>query len=93
MKLLDMDNVEDKLFISNHSISCPVSKLRFNKEPYIIVYYPMIANEVIDSEDQFFKTMNLFCHQHKDLKKIMFPKNIEEFNKFLNGSIYFKDNF
>lgn len=79
MKLLNMPNVDKKLFISIHSTACLTPKLLFNKEPYLILFYPMIDKKVIEGNERFEKTMELFIKQYKNPDKIMLPKTTEEF--------------
>lgn len=83
MKLLNMDNVDDKLFISIHSTACMSPKMLFDKEPYLIMFYPMIDEEVADSNKEFMKTMELFKDLYRNKDKIMTPHSIDELKQCL----------
>ena len=79
MKLLNMKDVDNKLFISIHSTACLTPKMLFNREPYLILFYPMIDKKVIEGNERFERTIDLFVNQYKVKDKIMFPKTKEEF--------------
>ena len=87
MKLLNMKDVDNKLFISIHSTACMTPKMLFDKEPYLILFYPMIDEEVTDGNKQFRNTIELFKDTYRDKTKVMTPKTIEEFENCVSSFI------
>ncbi len=79
MKLLNMEDVDEKLFISIHSTACLTPKLLFDEEPYLILFYHLIDDAVTERNERFDHTMKLFIDSYRDRDKIMLPKTQEEF--------------
>ena len=79
MKLLNMEDVNEKLFISIHSTACLTPKLLFDEEPYLILFYHLIDDAVTERNERFDHTMKLFIDSYRDKDKIMLPKTQEEF--------------
>ena len=81
MKLLNMEDIENKLFVSIHSTACFSAKMLFDFEPYIILFYKLGSYEVAHISEEFEETVLRFKNSYRDPEKIMIPENMEELQK------------
>ena len=84
MKLLNMEDVDHKLFVSIHSTACLTPKLLFDDEPYLILFYQLIDDAVTERNERFDRTIRLFIDSYRDREKVMLPRTQEEFEACLD---------
>lgn len=84
MKLLNMEDVDHKLFVSIHSTACLTPKLLFDDEPYLILFYQLIDDAVTERNERFDRTIRLFIDSYRDKEKVMLPRTQEEFEACLD---------
>ena len=80
-RLLNMDDLNNKLFISIHSTACFSAKMLFDKEPYVILFYKLGDDEVTHVTEEFEQIVMRFKNSYSDPDKVMIPNNIEEFKE------------
>ncbi len=78
LKLLNMDDIENDLFISIHSTACFTAKMLFDLEPYIILFYKLGDDEVTHVSSEFEETIRKFRNSYRDPEKIMIPNDMDE---------------
>ena len=83
LMILDMADINNKLFISIHSTASFTAKMLYDKEPYIILYYKLGDREVTAVSDEFERSVELFRNSYSNPEKIMIPETIEEFTDCL----------
>ena len=78
LSLLNINNIENKCFLSIYSTAIFSAKLLYDQEPYMILTIKLLKNE----ENEHFKTMEniieLFKKTYRNPEKIMMPETIEE---------------
>lgn len=83
LSLLNIDDIDNKCFLSIYSTAIFSAKLLFDHEPYIILTIKMLKNE----DNEHFKTMEniieLFKKTYRNPEKIMMPKSKEELKECL----------
>lgn len=72
-------DIDNKLLITYHSTACFSPKLLFNKEPFIVLFYSLIEQNM--QLDYF---VNNFCKLYKNKSKILVPHKIDEIDDFIN---------
>lgn len=92
MKLLNMNDIDRKCFVSIHSTACLTPKLLFDEEPYLILFYHLIDDKVIERNEQFEHTMKLFIDTYKHKERIMLPKTKDEFVECVDKFIKINEN-
>ena len=78
MKLLNMDDINRKLFVSIHSTACFSAKMLFDFEPYVILFYKLGSLEVAHVSNEFEQTLLKFRNSYRNPEKIMIPESMEE---------------
>ena len=78
LKLLNMEDIGDKLFISIHSTACFTAKMLFDLEPYIILFYKLGSPEVSHISDEFEQVLAKFRQRYREPDKIMIPESMDE---------------
>ena len=84
LKLVNEKNINDKCLISLYSTACLTPKILFDKEPYLILAYNLIDDEVIENKERFIEVINKFKQEYKEQEKVMIPLNFEEYKECLN---------
>jgi len=82
-RLLNMEDIERKLFISIHSTACFSGKMLYDKEPYVILFYKLGDGKVTHVTKEFEEIIQRFKDSYKDHEKVMIPETIEEFKDCL----------
>ena len=91
LSLLNIDDIEDKCFISIYSTAIFSAKLLYDVEPYMILTIKLLKNE----KNEHFKTMekiiDIFKTTYRNPNKIMIPNTKEELDEcikeYMNGVI------
>ncbi len=78
-RLLNMDDIDRKLFISIHSTACFSAKMLYDYEPYVILFYKLGDDEVTHVTEDFEEVIRRFKESYSDPDKIMIPETIDEF--------------
>lgn len=79
LQILNMDDVENKLFISAHSTASYTAKMLYDKEPYLILFYRLGERWVTASTPEFDDFLEKFRNSYRNPEKVMIPESIEEF--------------
>ena len=78
LSLLNINDIDNKCFLSIYSTAIFSAKLLYDQEPYMILTIKMLKNE----DNEHFKTMEniieLFKKTYRNPEKIMIPKSKEE---------------
>ena len=82
-RLLNMEEIERKLFISIHSTACFSGKMLYDKEPYVILFYRLGDDKVTHVTKEFEEIILRFKDSYKDPEKVMIPESIDEFKDCL----------
>ena len=85
IQMLNMQDVDKKLFISIHSTACFTAKMLYDMEPYVILFYKLGDPIVTAVTDEFEHSIELFKNSYRDPSKVMIPENIEEFKACLKN--------
>ncbi len=78
-RLLNMEDLDKKLFISIHSTACFSAKMLYDKEPFVILFYKLGDDEVTHVTDEFEEVIRRFRNSYRDPDKVMIPETKEEF--------------
>lgn len=81
LQIMNMHDINKKLFISIHSTACFTAKMLYDEEPYIIMFYRMGKREVTYVTDNFEEIVKRFAASYSDPSKIMLPENLDEFKE------------
>lgn len=87
MKLLNMEDIEKKLFVSIHSTACFSAKMLFDYEPYVLLFYKLGSLEVAHVTPEFETIIEKFTASYRDPKKVMIPENMEELEDCIRAYI------
>lgn len=83
LSLLNIEDIENKCFLSIYSTAIFSAKLLYDVEPYMVLTIKLLQNE----QDEHFKTMekiiDLFISTYRDKSKIMIPTTKEELDDCL----------
>ncbi|MBR4470688.1 MAG: hypothetical protein IKS54_05160 [Erysipelotrichaceae bacterium] len=80
-RLLNMRDIEEKLFISIHSTACFSAKMLYDMEPYVILFYKLGDVEVTHVTDEFEEVIKRFKQSYRDPDKIVIPETLDEFKE------------
>ncbi|WP_129589429.1 hypothetical protein [Neobittarella massiliensis] len=86
--LLNIKNIENKVFISVNSTACVTAKMIYDKEPTVILLYKLIPEYMhrfkssLKEIDQFF---SLVRASYREPSKFFIPNNYKELQHFLQS--------
>lgn len=79
IQILNMNDIDNKLFISIHSTAGFSAKMLYDKEPYLIFFYKMGERWVTETSHEFDEFLERFRNSYRNPEKIMVPETMEEF--------------
>ncbi len=79
MELLNMADIENKLFIAAHSTAMYSAKILYDLEPYLIFFYRLGERWVTAATPEFDAFLEKFRNSYRDPEKVMIPETREEF--------------
>jgi hypothetical protein len=81
IQLLEMDDIENKLFIAAHSTALYSAKTLYDLEPYLILFYRLGERWVTAATPEFDAFLEKFRNSYRDPEKVMIPETLEEFKE------------
>ena len=81
IQLLEMDDIENKLFIAAHSTALYSAKTLYDLEPYLILFYRLGERWVTAATPEFDAFLEKFKNSYRDPEKVMIPETLEEFEE------------
>lgn len=87
IQILNMNDIDKKLFISIHSTAGFSAKMLYDKEPYLIFFYKMGERWVTETGSEFDEFLERFRKTYHNPEKIMVPETMEEFEKDVKSFI------
>ena len=79
--MLNMHDIDKKLFVAIHSTACFTPKMLYDKEPYVLMFYRLGDPAVTYATKEFEECVARFKASYSDPDKIMIPNDLEEFKE------------